>query len=49
LQDRTRWILPLKGRVRCDGETASAGDCLLLNAGDTLDVEDARLLIAAAC
>jgi mannose-6-phosphate isomerase len=48
LQDRTRWILPLKGSVRCDGETAGAGECLLLEPGDTLDVEDARLLIAAA-
>jgi mannose-6-phosphate isomerase len=49
LQDRTRWILPLEGSVRCDGEMASAGECLLLNAGDRLDVQDARLLIAAAC
>lgn len=49
LQDRTRWILPLKGSVRCDGETASAGEGLLLNPGDTLTVEGASLLIAAAC
>jgi mannose-6-phosphate isomerase len=49
LQDRTRWILPLGGSVRFDGETASAGECLLLNAGDRPDVQDASLLIAAAC
>jgi mannose-6-phosphate isomerase len=48
LQDRTRWILPLQGSVRCNGETASAGECLLLEPGDTLDVEYASLLIAAA-
>ena len=49
LQDRTRWILPLQGSARCDGEAAGAGECLLLQPGDTLDADDATLLIAAAC
>ena len=49
LRDRTRWILPLEGNARCNGETASAGECLLLDPGDRLEADDARLLIAAAC
>lgn len=49
LQDRRRWILPLEGEVRCEGDTAGAGECLLLESGDRLEAEDARLLIGAAC
>jgi mannose-6-phosphate isomerase len=49
LEDRKRWILPLEGSARCKGETAKAGECLLLNASDSLLVNDARLLIAAPC
>jgi mannose-6-phosphate isomerase len=49
LRDRTRWVLPLEGSVRCNGDTASAGECLLLDPGDSLEADKARLLIAAAC
>jgi mannose-6-phosphate isomerase len=49
LPDRTRWVLPLEGSVRCNGDTASAGECLLLNPGDSFEADKARLLIAAAC
>jgi mannose-6-phosphate isomerase len=47
LQDRKRWVLPLDGRVRCNGEEAAAGECLLLDAGDRLEADSARLLIGA--
>jgi mannose-6-phosphate isomerase len=48
LRDRSRWILPLSGSVRCDGETADPGECLLLEAGQQLETDAARLLIGAA-
>lgn len=30
LTDRTRWVLPLEGTASADGESASAGECLLV-------------------
>jgi len=48
LQDRKRWILPLEGSVRCDGDEATAGECLVLDPGDQLEADNARLLIGAA-
>ena len=48
LQDRRRWVLPLDGTVRSNGDTASAGECLLLEPGDTLESDHARMLIGAA-
>jgi mannose-6-phosphate isomerase len=48
LQDRRRWILPLEGSVRSNGEQAGAGECLLVDAGEELEIDDARLLIGAA-
>ena len=47
LHDRRRWILPLDGIVRSGGDTAGAGECLLLEPGDALEVQDARMLIGA--
>jgi len=49
LQDRRRWILPLDGEVRCGADLARPGECLLLEPGDRLEAEDARLLVGAAC
>lgn len=49
LQGRQRWILPLDGIVRCNGETAGAGECLLVEAGERVEASDARLFIGAAC
>jgi mannose-6-phosphate isomerase len=48
LTDRRRWILPLDGRVGSNGEEAGAGECLLLDAGETLETDGARMLIGAA-
>jgi mannose-6-phosphate isomerase len=48
LEDRTRWIIPLEGKVRHGGESAEPGDCLLLEAGDRIEAEAARMLIGAS-
>jgi mannose-6-phosphate isomerase len=47
LPDRKRWILPLRGTVRSGNETASAGDCLLVEAGARVECDDARLIVGA--
>ena len=47
LEDRQRWVMPIKGEVRGNGDTAGPGECLLLNPGDLLDSDGARLLIGA--
>lgn len=48
LTDRQRWILPLEGTVGSGPETAVAGECLLLQPGDVLEADNARLLVGAA-
>ena len=45
LRGRRRWVLPLSGKVRSGGDIAGPGECLLLNPGDQLVCENARLLI----
>jgi len=47
LRDRQRWIIPLEGQVRSGSDVAAAGDCLLLEPGDELASDGARLLIGA--
>ena len=44
-EDERRWVMPLSGEVRADGETARSGDCLLIESDGQIHVEDARLLI----
>jgi hypothetical protein len=48
LTNQRRWSLPLEGSVRSNGEQAGPGECLLADAGDELEIDDARLLIGAA-
>lgn len=48
LEDRRRWLIPLEGRVRNGGESAGPGDCLLVEAGERIDAEAARMLIGAS-
>lgn len=48
LNDRRRWVLPLQGRVRSGSDIAVAGECLLVEAGEELVSESARMLIGAA-
>ena len=48
LEDRRRWIIPLEGRVRHGAEIAKAGECLLVEAGERIEAEGARMLIGAS-
>jgi mannose-6-phosphate isomerase len=46
ISSRRRWVMPLKGSIASDGETASAGDCLLVEPSVALDFgKDAIALI----
>ena len=47
LQDRRRWVIPLDGMVRSGTDRAGPGECLLLESGDELAGDGARLLIGA--
>ena len=49
LHDRRRWVLPLEGEVRSGDDVTVAGECLLLEAGETITPVGARMLIGAAC
>lgn len=49
LSDRLRWIMPLKGEVISGADRAGPGECLLLDAGDTLESEGSPLLVGAGC
>jgi mannose-6-phosphate isomerase len=40
-----RWVIPLDGEVRSGAETARPGDCLLVEADETLAASGARMLI----
>lgn len=48
LNDRRRWVMPIQGRVRSVSDIAVAGECLLVDAGEELVSENARMLIGAA-
>lgn len=47
LTGRHRWIMPLGGKVRSGADSASAGECLLVDAGEPIEAIDARMLIGA--
>lgn len=44
--NHARWLIPLEGQVRSNDETARPGECLLVPAGCTAEV-DGRMLIGA--
>ena len=46
LTDRQRWIMPLDGSARSGGDTAAAGECLLVEPLEAVDVEG-RVLVGA--
>jgi mannose-6-phosphate isomerase len=48
LEEHRRWIIPLEGTVRHGTEIATAGDCLLVEAGEQIEAEAARMLIGAS-
>jgi mannose-6-phosphate isomerase len=45
LAGRRRWVMPLEGAVRAGSTQAGPGECLMLEAGETLNLEGARVLI----
>lgn len=47
LGDRRRWVMPLEGQARSGTAQASAGECLLLEPGEALELDGARVLIGA--
>ena len=47
LADRRRWIIPVEGTARSDGETAGPGECLIIEPGAPLDFAGVRILIGA--
>ena len=48
MQDRTRWLLPLSGTVRCGTVTARPGECLLAAAGASAETDGAPMLVGSA-
>jgi mannose-6-phosphate isomerase len=47
-RDQLRWVLPLDGEVRALKCRARPGECLLLEAGERIEVPAARMLIGAS-
>ena len=45
--DRQRWVIPLEGSATSSGDSAGAGDCLLVPAGERVD-SNGRMLIGAS-
>lgn len=45
-EDRVRWIIPMDGVARSNGESAAAGECLLVQPGEAVEPA-ARMLIGA--
>lgn len=48
LLDRRRWVMPIAGSVTADGEPAAAGDCLLVEPGTPLQIDDDSVVLIAA-
>jgi mannose-6-phosphate isomerase len=47
-EGRQRWIVPLEGEISAGQDTAGPGECLLVAAGQRVELKDARVLIGAA-
>lgn len=47
LNDRQRWVIPLEGEVRSGRDSAQAGECLLVEAGEPIESIGATMLIGA--
>jgi len=45
MRERQRWVMPLEGKAVSTGVEAVAGECLLLDPGEPLHHQNARLLI----
>lgn len=47
LEDRRRWVIPLKGEALAGEARAGPGDCLLVEANERVDAANALMLIGA--
>jgi mannose-6-phosphate isomerase len=47
LTGRSRWIMPIEGRVRSRSQVAEAGDCLVVDAGEQVEADGAWILVGA--
>ena len=45
--DRQRWVIPIEGEVSAGADVAVPGDCLLIEPGETVATNEARMLIGA--
>jgi mannose-6-phosphate isomerase len=45
--DRQRWVIPLEGKVRSGTDVAEPGECLVLEPGEPLASDRARMLVGA--
>jgi mannose-6-phosphate isomerase len=48
MADRKRWVMPLRGAARSNGDHAGPGECLLVDAGAAVIVEGRALIGATA-
>lgn len=48
MSDRLRWVMPLEGEVRSGSDSATLGECLLVEPGERLQLSGARMLIGAS-
>ena len=48
LSSLRRWVIPLRGRASSNGESAAAGECLLLLPGEPLSLSDSAMALIAA-
>ena len=47
LEGQRRWIVPLDGTVRTEADTAGFGECLLVGAGEHVELGSGRVLIGS--
>lgn len=48
LSDRLRWVMPLKGTIWSEKETAKAGECLLLHPDEPLSLSQEAIILIGA-
>jgi len=45
IRNRRRWVMPLDGEVRAGSDAAGPGECLLVEAGEEVDLGSGRVLV----
>ncbi|HET7709711.1 MAG TPA: class I mannose-6-phosphate isomerase [Sphingomicrobium sp.] len=48
LNDRLRWVMPIAGKVRSNGDVAEAGECLLLEPAAPIRIDEKSVALIAA-